>query len=314
MARAIMYARASGKDLIYADVISMFLSRTDALAFGEVLRPLRNVSLAEEIVEIYERHGDMFRLVDALASLCNAKLWEFSGESDVVAIAVRARRLAEEIDYPDGMIWAMVNEISAWKAMNTASPPTARYFEELMEELLRIAPQATSPASACEALITYGGYLSGQGKLDAAIESISRSAAMADDAGLLYSAIVAYTTLALVRSEAEQEGAIDALLIALDRAADRSVDRQTVWVVEIAASFLARAGQGEIAARLIGSAEYQRSTGRNERPPWDVDRYQETEGAAKAATGSAYADLVSEGTDWTMKVAVEEAVRALSLL
>ncbi len=314
MAAAITYARASGNDLVYADVISMFLSRNDALSFGEFFRPSDDVTLAEETVAIYEEHGDTHGLVDALVSLSNAKLWAFSGEADAVAIAVRARRLAEDIDYPDGVIWAMVREIAAMGNNNSGAPRDAAYLEALMDELLIVAPRATSPRSACEALITYAGYVFAQGNTDAAIESIEHSAAMADEAGQLYSAVLAYTTLALFLADAGRLGSIEALLVALDRAADRSVDRQTVWVVETAASFLAHAGEGELAARLIGAAEHQRSGGRNEMPPWDAERYEVTKATVRSATGPAYSDLVREGTGWNMGVAVQEAVRALSLI
>ena len=316
MARAIELARSSGGGLLLADVTTSFLSQTDAFAFGELLGPRDDVALARRAVQIYREHGDRWGEVQALIDTANALLWERpDSPEEVLPVAREARRIAMDNDNPEGAVWALMNEISALTVVgkSSASESIDQDVASLAALMLDLAGRAETPDPLSEALVQQGGILYDHGDVAEAIAAVRQSADLADRRGTMYVSITAHTSLAIYLEDVDEVGALEEIVTGLRRSLDRAIDRQTVWVVEIAARFLEARDHGDLAARLIGAAEHQRLDGRNTMPAWDVARYSETVERIRDATGARFDSLREEGSAWSIQQAAKEALAALEL-
>ncbi len=312
MRKALDLATAAGDELAYADFIVLFLGQTDALAFGELLLPGEDETLAERAIDIFRRHDDRWGLVDALLALCVAKLWFHAREPrDVIAIAEEARRVAMDNADPDGVVRALLNEAAA----RTADPVLREQDDktiQLFEEMIARAELTITPEPLGDALNNYAWFLFGRGEVDSALDLEQRLAALADDVGMPYLSVVGHTSITIFLEEFDLDGARQSLLTAFDRAQARGVDRQTVWVVETAARVLDRLGSHELAAKLVGAADEHRLGDRNARPNWDQEYHAETVARIRKAVGARYESLHGEGGNWSISEATDRAVAALS--
>lgn len=306
--RALALAHETGDELLLADTLMMLVSESDAL--GDPASD--DLGLIHTAVDIYERFDDEWGLLDALMNLCVTKLWQEPGSSaEVIQIARRARAIGRRIGDADGTVWALVNEIAALTSSDHKPEVSPGHVLSLIEETMALANDTITPVSACDALLTHGSLLLRQGDADGAIALFQESARLADDAGSLFLGVSAHTLSAIAFLEMDPERAIRSVETALRRALDRSVDRQTVWVVEVAARVLLVPDEHETAARLIGAAEQHRIEFRNPMPPWDLPYYTETREAVARSAGSEFDRLRGEGSSWPVAHAAQVAADLL---
>lgn len=315
MKEALRAARASGNELIEADVTVAYLQTTDALAFDELLSPSLDVGLAEGALAVYRRHGDRWSEPHALEALANAKLWhhEREGESDpseVVALAREARALAQDIGDEHTTMVALAIESAAFMATDPDGWSSADEVESIMATMLDTVNRSSAPDSRCDVLANIAWYRFRSGDVEGALEISDQWIRTAEEASVLFHAASAHTATAVFLEEVDRERALDHVVRALDHALERGVDRQTVWMVEIAVRFLADSDP-DLAACLIGAAEHQRLDGRNAMPPWDVGYYGETRRRVEEAAGPRFADAVAIGATWPIRRAAEEARAAI---
>ncbi|MFO7699881.1 MAG: BTAD domain-containing putative transcriptional regulator, partial [Acidimicrobiia bacterium] len=285
--RALVLARETGDELLIADTIMVLVGESDAL--GD---PAGDLVLTETAIDIYERFDDEWGLLGALLNLCVTKLWQEPGSAaDVIQIARRARTIGRRIGATDGTVWALVNEIAALTVSDHRPSVAPGYVLSLIDETKAAARDAITSVSLCGALITHGSFLLRQGDADDALALFRESARLADEAGLLFDSISAHTFSAIACLETDRERAVRSVETALRRAIDRSVDRQTVWVIEVTARVLLVPDEHDVAARLIGAAEQHRIESRNPMPTWDVPYYTETLAAVRRRAGSEFEGL-----------------------
>jgi hypothetical protein len=181
----------------------------------------------------------------------------------------------------------------------------------VFDEVFGLADRAISKEPFADNLLQAAWFAFRNGEVDDAIDMCQRSARIADDNHLLFSATVAQTSIALFAEERDPHLARRSILTGLRRAETRGVDRQTVWVVEVAARLLAKWGQPELAARLIGAAGHERAADNNPTPSWDVPTYTETVARIRSSCGRRFQPLRSEGAAWSIREAAQVARQAL---
>jgi predicted ATPase/DNA-binding SARP family transcriptional activator len=305
--RALELARATDDELLLADTLMVLVGESDALG-----QPPDSRVLNETAIDIYERLGDEWGLLNALLNLCVTKLWlEPDSPSEVVEIARRAKTIGRRIGATDATVSALVNEIAALSASGQEPRVPQEDILSLIDETMALANDAINPVTVCDALLSHGSILLQQGDTHDALALFQKSARLADDAGTLFHSAWAHTLAAIALLEVERERACRSVETALRRAIDRSVDRQTVWVVEVAARVLLVPNEYETAARLIGAAQQHRSELRNPMPPWDVPYYTETLEAVRGRAGSEFESLRTEGASWPIAQAAQLAADLL---
>jgi predicted ATPase/DNA-binding SARP family transcriptional activator len=308
--RALELAHETDDELLLADTI-VTVVRCSA-AFGD---SAGDIELSETAIDIYERHDDEWGLLEAFLMLCGRKLWDEPGSAaDVIQIARRAKAIGRRIGDTDGTVCALINEISALTVSENAPEVAPGYLLSLIDETMALANDTISPMSVCDALLTQGSFLVRQGDTHDALALYQKSARLADEAGALFFSIAAHTQSAIACLEVDQEGAVRSVETALRRAIDRSVERQTVWVIEVAARVLLAPGEHDLAARLIGAAERHRDELPNPMPPWDLAYYAETREAVRRSAGSEFEGLRTEGASWSITQAAQIAADLLRTL
>lgn len=293
-------ARASSDERLYADVALALLDDADVAGLNR-LSDDDVKELLDEVESIYERLGDAWGQIDILNERCAPRFWEGRAPvGDALQIPERARLMARTSGYHRGLCRATNNAIQLRMAMHPDGGYDDREVERLFVDAVAAAQKSGDPIMEWEVNAQWGWHLERTGRSSEAVAVFEECASIAEAHGMLFGSVMSHTSLALALEDVDLSRALSEVHTALVHAVERQVDDQTVWVVEIAARLLVGAGESDLAAQSIGTAEYQRRVTGNEMPHWDAPFYAATIERIERATGSSYDSLRREGAETSL--------------
>jgi hypothetical protein len=260
-----------------------------------------------EALDLYRRAGDRWGDGYLLLDKSMVHFWRSEPEA-AVAAAEQAAEVFAAIGDDAGLAWSLARQAEAHGPRGEG-----RKAADLARASLTMFEDLGMPSGERLAALNIAEWARFHGDPETAIRHHRYSLDISERQGYLYQMVASGSMLALsLRAAGRLTEAAECLVTTLDRAVRRSVDEQTVWVVECAAGLLATVGEAELAAELFGSAEQERRSADNPMPLWDVDAYRADRALPAAALSAAsFRNAVKRGNRRSLAAACVLARRAL---
>jgi predicted ATPase/DNA-binding SARP family transcriptional activator len=305
------HAEAAG-DLVFGEVVLWLFSKEDVTGLTDALEPYESEDLLLRSRAVFEAHDQPWETVDAMNAWVG---WHLFGEHppfDAVFETVRrARELARRSGYIDGYIYATTGQIRAHMALHPDGTYDGAAVMALFEEAVVAAEEGVDAETEFDIRNQWAWHLARTGAVAEAVPLFEELSAFATAQGNLFGSVVVHTALAWVLEDIDISRARENMRLAVEFCIDRSVSRQIPWVVEVGARLVAKNGDPELAARLLGACEHERRVTANPMPAWDAATYAETIDLVAATVGESFGALRNEGSSISFEDAVDLLVAAI---